>query len=47
MVVFSFVGIEVVGMTASETADPEHVLPKAINSLPLRIFYFMLVLYSL
>lgn len=40
MVVFSFVGIEVVGMTASETADPEHVLPKAINSLPLRIILF-------
>lgn len=40
MVVFSFVGIEVVGMTASETANPKQVIPKAINSLPLRIILF-------
>ncbi|MBU3852110.1 MAG: amino acid permease [Candidatus Paralactobacillus gallistercoris] len=40
MVVFSFVGVEMVGMTASETADPQHVIPKAINSIPLRIILF-------
>ncbi|MCH4171993.1 MAG: amino acid permease [Lactobacillus sp.] len=40
MVVFSFVGVELVGLTASETKDPETVLPKAINSIPIRIILF-------
>ncbi|MBP2057467.1 AAT family amino acid transporter [Lactobacillus colini] len=40
MVVFAFVGIEIVGLTAGETADPEKDLPKAINSLPIRIGLF-------
>ena len=40
MVVFAFVGIEIVGLTASETANPEKDLPKAINSLPIRIGLF-------
>lgn len=40
MVMFSFVGIEMVGMTASETADPEKVLPEAINDIPMRIILF-------
>lgn len=40
MVVFSFVGIEMVGLTASETQDPETVIPKAINEIPLRIILF-------
>ncbi|KRO10164.1 gamma-aminobutyrate permease related permease [Paucilactobacillus hokkaidonensis] len=40
MVVFSFIGIEMVGMTAAETQDPEKVLPKAINDIPLRIIIF-------
>lgn len=40
MVVFSFVGIELVGLTASETQDPETVLPKAINNIPIRIILF-------
>ena len=40
MVVFAFVGIEMVGMTASETADPARVIPKAINAIPLRIIAF-------
>ncbi|WP_125583837.1 amino acid permease [Levilactobacillus cerevisiae] len=42
MVLFSFVGIEMVGMTASETANPKKVLPKAINEIPLRIILFYL-----
>lgn len=37
MVVFSFVGIEMVGLTAAETQQPDRVLPKAINDIPLRI----------
>lgn len=40
MVVFAFVGIEMVGMTAGETDNPEENLPKAINSLPIRIGLF-------
>lgn len=40
MVVFAFVGIEIVGLTAGETANPEKDLPKAINSLPIRIGLF-------
>lgn len=38
--VFAFVGIELVGTTAAETADPERTLPKAINSIPIRIIVF-------
>ncbi|MFY3758301.1 amino acid permease, partial [Escherichia coli] len=34
------VGIELVGTTAAETKDPEKVLPRAINSIPLRIIMF-------
>ncbi|TGC64290.1 D-serine/D-alanine/glycine transporter, partial [Salmonella enterica subsp. enterica serovar Wilhelmsburg] len=35
--VFAFVGIELVGTTAAETKDPEKSLPRAINSIPIRI----------
>ena len=38
--VFAFVGIELVGTTAAETADPERTLPKAINSIPIRVILF-------
>jgi D-serine/D-alanine/glycine transporter len=38
--VFAFVGIELVGTTAAETADPMRNLPKAINSIPIRIILF-------
>ena len=38
--VFAFVGIELVGTTAAETKDPEKSLPRAINSIPLRIIMF-------
>ena len=40
MVVFAFACIEMVGLTAGETKDPHKVLPKAINSIPLRIILF-------
>jgi D-serine/D-alanine/glycine transporter len=42
MVVFAFVGIELVGLTAGETEDPEKVIPKAINNIPIRVFLFYL-----
>nr|WP_092612232.1 amino acid permease [Raineyella antarctica] len=38
--VFAFVGIELVGTTAAEAKDPENVLPKAINSIPIRVLLF-------
>lgn len=40
LAIFSFVGIELVGTTAAETKDPEKSLPKAINSIPLRVLLF-------
>lgn len=40
--VFAFVGIELVGTAAAETENPERNLPKAINSIPIRIVIFYL-----
>ena len=40
--VFAFVGIELVGTAAAETKDPERNLPKAINSIPIRVVLFYL-----
>ena len=39
-VVFAFGGTEMVGVTAGEAKDAEKILPKAINSMILRIFVF-------
>jgi len=38
--VFAFVGIELVGTTAAEAKNPERNLPRAINSIPIRIIIF-------
>lgn len=40
MVVFAFAGIELVGLTAGETENPEKVIPMAINNIPIRILIF-------
>lgn len=40
MVVFAYVGIELVGVTAGEAENPELTLPKAINNIPIRILIF-------
>lgn len=40
MVIFAFTGIEMVGLTSGETAEPQKDLPRAINTLPLRIGLF-------
>ncbi|MBT2291337.1 amino acid permease [Paenibacillus albidus] len=40
MVVFAFVGVELVGVSAAETANPEKNIPSAINKIPLRILFF-------
>jgi D-serine/D-alanine/glycine transporter len=38
--VFAFVGIELVGTAAAETANPKRNLPRAVNSIPIRIIIF-------
>ncbi|MBY0204205.1 amino acid permease [Paenibacillus cucumis (ex Kampfer et al. 2016)] len=40
MVVFAFVGMELVGLTAGETENPEKVIPRAINRIPIRVLLF-------
>lgn len=40
MVVFAFAGIELVGLMAGETENPEKVIPRAINNIPIRILIF-------
>ncbi len=40
MVMFAFLAVELVGVTAGESKDPETVLPKAINTVPWRIAVF-------
>ncbi|MBM9466653.1 amino acid permease [Nakamurella leprariae] len=40
IVMFAYIGVELVGVTASEAADPKVTLRRAINSLPLRIGLF-------
>lgn len=40
MVVFAYVGVELVGVSAAETSNPEKNIPSAINKIPLRILFF-------
>ena len=51
IVTFSFGGIETLGVAAGEAKNPEKVLPKAINTVPVRILLFyvltMVVIMSL
>ncbi|GBG39091.1 amino acid permease [Mycobacterium montefiorense] len=37
---FAFVGVELVGAAAAETANPRCTLPRAINAVPLRVAIF-------
>ncbi|WP_018549664.1 amino acid permease [Streptomyces sp. LaPpAH-108] len=39
-VMFAYLAVELVGVTAGESEDPEKTLPKAINTLPWRIALF-------
>jgi AAT family amino acid transporter len=41
MVMFAYQGLELIGVSAGETENPEKVLPHAINS----VVYWMLILY--
>lgn len=40
MVMFAFLGVELIGVTAGEAKDPEKTLPKAINNTIWRILIF-------
>lgn len=40
MVIFSFTGIEMIGLTAGETKNPKIDIPRAINAVPIRIALF-------
>ena len=40
LAIFSFIGTELIGTAAAETADPHKTLPKAINAIPVRIIIF-------
>ncbi|MCI1984771.1 MAG: amino acid permease [Bifidobacteriaceae bacterium] len=40
VVMFSFGGVELIGVTAGETADPKHTIPKATNDIIWRILVF-------
>ncbi|MGL4668302.1 MAG: amino acid permease, partial [Saezia sp.] len=40
LAIFSFLGVELVGTTAAEAKDPEKTLPRAINTIPVRIIIF-------
>ena len=39
-VVFAYASVELVGITAGETSEPEKIMPKAINSIMWRIAFF-------
>ncbi|MEV6205989.1 amino acid permease [Kitasatospora sp. NPDC051914] len=40
IVMFAYLGVELVGVTAGESEDPARTLPRAINTLPWRIALF-------
>lgn len=40
MVIFSFIGVELIGLTAAEAQNPKVTLKNAINQLPVRIILF-------
>lgn len=40
MVIFSFIGVELIGLTAAEARDPEVTIRRAIDQLPIRIILF-------
>ena len=40
LVMFAYGGIEIIGITAGEAENPKQSIPKAINSVPLRILVF-------
>lgn len=51
IVLFAYLGVELIGVTAAETKDPQKNIPRAINTLPVRfgLFYIgsLLVILSI
>lgn len=51
VIMFSFGGLELIGITAAEAKDPDHVIPKATNQVIYRILVFyigaLVILFSL
>jgi histidine transporter len=48
VVMFAFGGVEIIGITAGEAKNPERVIPRAINAVPLRILlFYVLTLFVL
>lgn len=43
IVVFSFGGVETLGMTAGEADRPERAIPRAVNTVPVRILLFYIL----
>jgi len=41
--IFAFNGIELLGTTAAEASNPEKTLPRAINTVPMRMLFFYMV----
>ena len=41
MVVFAFVGVELVGVSAAETENPQKNIPSAINKIPVTNFIIL------
>ncbi|EME23595.1 amino acid permease [Rhodococcus triatomae] len=40
IVMFAFGGTEIIGITAGEAEDPAHTIPRAVNTVPVRIMLF-------
>ncbi|MGO4584855.1 amino acid permease [Arthrobacter sp. 2RAF6] len=43
VVMFAFGGIETIGITAGEAADPKKVIPQAVNTVPVRVLLFYIL----
>jgi len=41
--IFSFIGVELIAVTAAETADPKSAIPAALRSMALRLFLFYIL----
>ena len=43
MIMFAFGGIELVGIAAAETDNPQKTLPKAVNQIVYRVLLFYIL----
>lgn len=47
LVLFAFGGTEIIGVAGAEAEDPERSIPKAVNTVPLRILLFYVLAISI